>query len=504
MLYGLEVIDANTKEKIKFGKALVRSLSYIISSIVFSLGFLWVAIDKEKHRGWHDKIAKTLVIRKKRKSLILPVILSIIAICFVLWIAYFGEQGYDFSYLGREAAIIDSIQQQISYQPEGFCCSYMSPYEIGYYLEDIPQKLYFQGKRNAEQIFEEFSEATVTIGGETSYGEFGFGSGFLISPSGLLVTNYHVIEDMDKLAVALKRAKIQVFDANLIIVEDAVKDIAILKIEGKDLPHITIGDSDLVKTGQRVFAIGNPEGFTNTISEGIISQFREFEEGITSFQITAPISIGSSGGALFNETGEVIGITNSMFLWGQNINFAIPINYVKDLLGLGQDISEFRPEEFSQEKWEDFYSPLGEFRARFPTYPIFETEDLTLPYPYNDLVGTYDTYFSEQPDGTAFMVGVATYPPEIDVTNSDYFLEDTVVGIVESDPSNKLLLSESTTFSGYKARDFLIKNDDLNFYMKGKLIIVGQTLYELMMGYEVQNYRESDYNYFIDSFKLAK
>lgn len=351
LLYGLEVIDEKTRERIKFGKALGRSLSYFLSSILLGLGFWNIAFDKPRHRGWHDKIANTLVIRKKKKSLVWPAILSVIAVCFSTWIIYLGEAGYDFSYLGQEAAILNSIQQKISQQPPGFCCSYVSPLERDYYLEDIPQELLSQEKKNAEQIFEEFSKAVVTIGGETDYGEFGFGSGFLISPSGLIATNFHVIEDMDKLAVALIKEQVQVFDVNLIVAEDHIKDIAVLKIEGQNLPYIVMGNSDLMKTGQKVLAIGNPEGFTNTISEGMISQIRELEEGIKSFQITTPISMGSSGGALFNEMGEIIGITNSIFLWGQNINFAVPINYVRELIGLGQATSWVIPEDSSDLIW---------------------------------------------------------------------------------------------------------------------------------------------------------
>lgn len=253
-----------------------------------------------------------------------------------LWGAFISETDYKefFGYLGKESIVINSIQQKISQQPADFCCSQMSSDEISYYLKEIPLELNSKIEKNAEQIFEDFSKAVVTIGGETYYGEFGFGSGFLLSPSGLLVTNYHVIENMDKLVVALKNETIQLFDVNLIVAKDPIKDIAVLKIQGKNLPYIVMGNSDLAKPGQKIFAIGNPEGYTNTISEGIISQIREFKAGINSFQITAPISLGSSGGALFNTKGEVIGITNMTYWYGQNINFAVPINYVKELMGL--------------------------------------------------------------------------------------------------------------------------------------------------------------------------
>ena len=344
ILFGLEVIDEGSREKITLGKALGRSLSYLLSSLLFGLGFWTIAFNKPKHQGWHDKIAKTLVVKKTKKSLVLPTILSIAVFCFSIWAIYFWEDiGYDFNYLGSEATIINLIQERISQQPLGSCCSYVSSSEFSYYLKDIPSELSFKKEKNAEQIFEDFGEAIITVGGETEYGEFYFGSGFLISPSGLIVTNYHVIEDMDRLAVALGENK--VFDVDTIVAEDPDKDIAVLKIAGQNLPYIVMGDSDLVKVGQKIFTIGNPEGYNNTISEGIISQIREFELGINSFQITAPISQGSSGGVLLNATGEVIGITNMTDWYGQNINFAIPINYVKGLLELTQNNSEFFSED---------------------------------------------------------------------------------------------------------------------------------------------------------------
>ncbi|PIP17178.1 MAG: hypothetical protein COX44_01310 [Candidatus Portnoybacteria bacterium CG23_combo_of_CG06-09_8_20_14_all_37_13] len=355
MLYKLMVIDEKTGAKVSFGKALARSSSYVLSSFVFGLGFLFIGFDKEKHRGWHDRIAKTLVIRKQKKSLILPIILSVIALCLSVYASYFLQKGYDFSdfsYLGKEGTIINSIQQKLSQQPSGFCCSDMPSSEIDYYLKEISLKLSSGEEQNAEQIFENFGKAVVIIGGNTKSGEFGFGSGFIISPSGLLVTNYHVIENMDKLAVALiKKGDTQLFDVNLIVAKDPLEDIAVLKIEGQNLPFITMGDSDLVKVGQTIFALGNPQGLVNTISGGMISQIRELEGGIKDFQITSPISEGSSGGALFNKNGEVIGITYAFYEAGQNLNLAIPINEVKDLLGLSLVNSETIPKDNSNSVW---------------------------------------------------------------------------------------------------------------------------------------------------------
>ena len=376
LLFGLEVVYEATKKRIKFTKALIRSLSYFLSSLAFGIGFLNIIFDKPKHQGWHDKIAKTIVIRKIKKPLIIPLIISIIASIFSSWMIYLTQgKSYDFTYLGKESRVIESIKQRLSKQPVGLCCFYASPNEVKEYLKEIPLGFTFENKKNAEQIFNEFSRAIVTIGKETFSGEFEFGSGFIISPTGLVVTNHHVIEDAQKLAIALTDEDIQIFDVKKIVIADSLKDIAILKIDDANFPFVFLGNSDKTKVGQRVFAIGNPEGFTNTISEGIVSQIREFQTGIKSFQITTPISFGSSGGALFNEYGEVIGITNMIFLEGQNINFAVPINYVKELLGISTFFPAFK-KEIEVKLFVMSYCPfaLQMEKALLPVWKLFKNK----------------------------------------------------------------------------------------------------------------------------------
>jgi len=341
LVFGLKVVGDTKKEKLPFVKALIRSLSYIVSSFFFGLGFLMIAFDKPKHQGWHDKIAKTLVLREKKRNLALVIILSIISVILsiaIIWYVYSGTE-YDYFFgdffTETELGIIDAeLQEVLERQPSNFQSLFDEESFID--LKEIPIRTVTGEKKTAEQIFEKYSEAIITVGTKDWYGDFGSGSGFLISPTGLIITNYHVIEDADKAIIALinKHKRVDTYNITSVVATDSIKDIAILKIKGQGLPYVTIGDSDLVKPGQKVFAIGNPEGYTNTISDGIISQIRGLEKGIKLFQITAPISRGSSGGALFNEIGEVIGITNMGDWYGQNINFAVPINYVKELVGL--------------------------------------------------------------------------------------------------------------------------------------------------------------------------
>jgi len=108
--------------------------------------------------------------------------------------------------------------------------------------------------------------------------------------------------------------------------------LAILQAEGRDLPFVTLGDSDKVKVGEAICVIGSPMLLEGTVSAGIISAVRKLRDGRTLLQITAPISEGSSESPVFNRKGEVIGVASFTLSEGQNLNFAVPSNAVKDLL----------------------------------------------------------------------------------------------------------------------------------------------------------------------------
>lgn len=157
------------------------------------------------------------------------------------------------------------------------------------------------------------------------------GTGFIVSPSGLVVTNYHVIKAGSVAAVKFPDGTI--LPADGLVAADKNRDVAVIKIHGKPFRALTLGNSDSVQIGEEVVAIGNPLGLELTISNGIVSGIRTVEkEGGKFLQVTAPISHGSSGGPLLNMTGEVIGITSMYFEGGENLNFAIPINEAKRLL----------------------------------------------------------------------------------------------------------------------------------------------------------------------------
>jgi serine protease Do len=161
----------------------------------------------------------------------------------------------------------------------------------------------------------------------------GAGSGFIISKDGLIVTNNHVVEGAKELTVTL--ADKQEYPAK-IIGRDPKTDIAVVKIEPKGaLTAVTLGDSDQLRVGDWVVAVGNPFGLSNTVTAGIVSAKKRvigagpYDDFI---QTDAPINPGNSGGPLFNLKGEVVGINTAIIPNGQGIGFAVASNLAKNLL----------------------------------------------------------------------------------------------------------------------------------------------------------------------------
>jgi serine protease Do len=192
------------------------------------------------------------------------------------------------------------------------------------------------------QFFKRFYGGVPGFGGGNGGGQDrpseGLGSGFIVSSDGYILTNAHVVDGANVVTVKLTdkreyRAKV--------IGADKQSDVAVLKIDAKNLPTVKIGDPNSSKVGQWVVAIGSPYGFDNTVTSGIISaKSRSLpNENYTPFiQTDVPVNPGNSGGPLFNLQGEVIGINSMIYSQTggfQGLSFAIPINEaikVKDAL----------------------------------------------------------------------------------------------------------------------------------------------------------------------------
>lgn len=166
--------------------------------------------------------------------------------------------------------------------------------------------------------------------------EIASGSGFNIDSNGIVVTNFHVISDASSVKCTYDNDK--TYEMDYILNYNQTKDIAIIHLkDASNLPVVNLGDSSKVELADDVLAIGNPLDFQNTISDGIISGIRTIF-GIKLLQTTAAISPGSSGGPLFNAYGDVIGMTSSTYMGAQNMNFAVPINSVKNLFATSRII----------------------------------------------------------------------------------------------------------------------------------------------------------------------
>lgn len=186
------------------------------------------------------------------------------------------------------------------------------------------------GTLTTQSIASKSLPAVVTVSAKDSGGNvLATGSGFFVAPK-IIATNLHVIEGASQLSIKTSMGK----NVNVAVVRtvDTQRDLALLDCpDVTDAPVLPLGDTSAVQVGDAIVAAGSPLGLEGSISTGIVSAARE-QDGAHVFQITAPISHGSSGGPLLNGRGEVIGVTSFTVVSGQNLNFAYSAAYLKDLL----------------------------------------------------------------------------------------------------------------------------------------------------------------------------
>ena len=165
--------------------------------------------------------------------------------------------------------------------------------------------------------------------------ELGSGSGIIYSEDGYIITNYHVIENATSVMITLSDGT--EYDAR-IIGSDASSDLAVLKVEAENLPEAELGDSSALQIGELVVAIGNPLGYENTVTDGIVSglnrQLTDYIDSATLIQTNATINSGNSGGALVNSKGKVVGINSAKLVASnaEGMGFALSINEVRPIV----------------------------------------------------------------------------------------------------------------------------------------------------------------------------
>jgi len=179
------------------------------------------------------------------------------------------------------------------------------------------------------QIAKRVSPSVVVIQGKTASGDV-LGSGFIVSKDGKIATNLHVIRELTTASVQMANG--ETFDSVSVLATDERRDLAIIKVAGFNLPVLELGNSDGLTVGEPLVIVGRPQGLEGTVTAGILSAVRDSGEGFTVLQTDAAVNPGNSGGPLVNGRGQVIGVVSFKFRSAENLNFAIPANYVLGLL----------------------------------------------------------------------------------------------------------------------------------------------------------------------------
>jgi len=239
--------------------------------------------------------------------------------------------------------------------------------------------------QTAQEIAKKAFSSTVLLVMEDSNGQpLSLGSGFLVR-DGEIASNLHVIEGATRGYAKLIGEKTR-YDIEGITAVDPERDLVVLKISAGRSQALPLGNSDAVQVGDSVYAVGNPQGLEGTFSQGIVSSIREVGSDKL-LQITAPISPGSSGGPVLSGKGEVIGVSVATFRGGQNLNFAIPSNYLKTLIakaGSAKPLAKAKPTKAQRSILTDLGGRSsqgvagGQMSWEFPYYQTLQTYTFSL------------------------------------------------------------------------------------------------------------------------------
>jgi hypothetical protein len=202
-----------------------------------------------------------------------------------------------------------------------------------------------QGK-NPELLFQEVSRSIVTIQALDNAGNItSLGSG-VVTAQGAVVTNCHVLEGGAQFSVISGKT----MHKGELRAADQSRDLCELQVSTLNAPRVPLY-TNRVRVGQRVYAIGAPEGLELTISEGLVSSVREID-GAQYIQTSAPISSGSSGGGLFDTEGRLVGLTAFIITEGQNLNFALPAAWIAELTARGGTAPTLANRDAANEQWQ--------------------------------------------------------------------------------------------------------------------------------------------------------
>lgn len=208
---------------------------------------------------------------------------------------------------------------------------------ISLFYLGLPTNAYYDAQEQVNiKVYEKINPAIVSIDAQLPIG-ISSGTGCVVQANGVILTSSHVVENASDIDVTTVSGKL--YKAKVLTILGKNNDLALLKINPKEkLSSIELGNSESLKVGQKVLAIGNPFGFSGTLTQGIVSRIDYVKNKI---QTDAAINPGNSGGPLLNTSGEVIGISQSIYNPDNNksnigIGFAVPVNSVKEFLVLAK------------------------------------------------------------------------------------------------------------------------------------------------------------------------
>ena len=214
------------------------------------------------------------------------------------------------------------------------CAKRLALLFCGFLLAALSQPAHAQ---TAQEIAKRAFGSTVLLVMEDANGQLiSLGSGFFVR-DGEIASNLHVVEGASRGYAKLVGQKAKL-DIDGTVGMDPARDLVLLRMSAARAQLLSIGNSNSVEVGEAIYAVGNPQGLEGTFSQGIVSGIRQVGSDKL-LQITAPISPGSSGGPVLNARGEVIGVAAATFKGGQNLNFAIPSNYLKALTEKPQPVA---------------------------------------------------------------------------------------------------------------------------------------------------------------------
>lgn len=264
------------------------------------------------------------------------------------------------------------------------CCVIIS----GFMIALLPQ---LASADTPEQVFSKSSPSIVVVVASAKGKFVGLGSG-VVTEVGKVITNCHVAQRGENLQV---RHLGKIVRASLQFVDNA-RDLCQLSVPNLDVSPVTLSTTKNLRVGQRVYAIGAPQGLELTLSEGLISSLRQYE-GAQYIQTSAAISPGSSGGGLFDDQGRLIGITSYYFSEGQNLNFALPVDWIVELPHRARQAAKLTDESriewvnrsfalTEKEDWAGLLAHSKQWVKRMPGDPVAL---FSLSIAYNHL-GQYD------------------------------------------------------------------------------------------------------------------